>query len=359
MMQWNPKKIIGKIGRKYGGAFYKKAHARCFAFLHHLNISRQTLPLFFGLPSADPLFKRLDRELYSDLSSVRAEDYPEGVIVILDGSFTHGGLTDRLRGILSVYEECKRRHLPFFISWTRPFPLERYLLPANPERLDWRIGSKNVARDRRSAKMVVADDLTDVENRFRLRGAFLFPKRQLHIYTNADTSRGRYQQLFNELFLPSPILRESIDRHLSRMTPGYHAFAFRFMTLLNDFTDCQLPQLSAQEQEELMVKVERELNILIEDVPQDKSIFITGDSLRFLNRVRDLDPRIYIVEGDIRHIDRDQEIPEDVELKTFTDQFLLMNAARVTLLRTGMMYNSGFSRFAAEVGGAEFINHLF
>ena len=36
-----------------------------------------------------------------------------------------------------------------------------------------------------------------------------------------------------------------------------------------------------------------------------------------------------------------------------------MHAERVTQMLTDKMYNSGFPRFAAEVGGAEYIVHRF
>ena len=66
-----------------------------------------------------------------------------------------------------------------------------------------------------------------------------------------------------------------------------------------------------------------------------------------------------MVEGDIKNIDMTVGDFPEVWLKTFTDQQLLMGAKKVTLMRTGKMYKSGFPRFAAEVGGVEFIDHVF
>ena len=237
--------------------------------------------------------------------------------------------------------------------------LSTYLIPANPESIDWRFTEKDIIRDLKVSKLIIADDLTDNESRHRLKAAFHSNHQQLHFYTNADTGRGSYKILFSELFRPSPLLEDALKIHKSNLTPVYQAFAFRFLTLLDDFTDFQAPPLSASEQELLMQKVETELRALIKDVPSDQSIFITGDSIRFLHRVRNIDSRIYVVDGDIRHIDLDTNQTRETELKTFVDQFLLMGASKVTLLRTGGMYKSGFSRFAAEVGGAVFIDHKF
>ena len=308
-----------------------------------------------GCLPADPVTPMLDSRLYDD-SSPDSSHYPAGVICICDGSFHHGGTTDRLRGILSSYAIARARKIPFFISCTHPFLLEGYLVPAE---VDWRIKPEEISRSRKVSRMVVVDDLSDFQSALRLRAAFRSRKKQLHLYTNADTSRGSYSRLFSELFRPSEALARQIERHRRALRPVYHAFSFRFLTLLGDFKDVETQSLSPEEQEALMSRVREELKRMIEDVPSDASILLASDSARFLEYVRDLDRRIYICDGEIRHLDRDPEATEDSVMRTFVDQFLLMGASRVTLMRTGGMYRSGFPRFAAEVGGAEFIDHRF
>ncbi len=98
-------------------------------------------------------------------------------------------------------------------------------------------------------------------------------------------------------------------------------------------------------------------------MPEGKKILITTDSQKFLEYITQRNPEIYIVEGRIRHIDLDKdgnkEENDDSTLKTFVDQLLIMGADTVVRMRTGRMYASGFARFAAEVGNARFIDHLF
>lgn len=365
-MNLNPKKIIGSLGRKYGGRPFQVFRDGCYTAILRLKNFKDTALVFLGGNPSDPITQHILTTLYNNSGTpvVNSDKEPKqasrnivhGAICILDGSFTHGGLTDRLRGILSAFAEASKRQLPFYICWTHPFPLTDYLLP---NKVDWRIREEEVCRSLKHSKMVVIDDLTDAESQLRLNAAFSRKKTQLHLYTNADTSRGNYRALFHTLFRPSERLKEALEYHKSRLTHQYEAFAFRFLTLLNDFTDFEVPPLNSQEQQELIEKVTEELKSLIKEIPSDRSIFITGDSIRFLNHVKDLDPRIYIVEGEVKHIDLDKNISPLSELKTFVDQFLLMGADKVTLLRTGRMYKSGFSRFAAEVGGATFIDHSF
>lgn len=54
-----------------------------------------------------------------------------------------GGLSDRLRGIVSIYAECKKQRLPFRIVF-EPLHLEDYLLP---NKYDWRISKEEICWD--------------------------------------------------------------------------------------------------------------------------------------------------------------------------------------------------------------------
>ena len=88
-------------------------------------------------------------------------------------------------------------------------------------------------------------------------------------------------------------------------------------------------------------------------------ILVTSDSRKFLDLAADIDSRIYIVPGEVKNIDLLKGEYPDAWMKTFIDQQLLMHASHVTLMITGKMYNSGFPRFAAEVGGAQYSIHRF
>ena len=40
------------------------------------------------------------------------------IVIMIDGRFIHGGLSDRLRGIVSIYGYCKQKNIPFYINYT-------------------------------------------------------------------------------------------------------------------------------------------------------------------------------------------------------------------------------------------------
>lgn len=280
----------------------------------------------------------------------------KGVVCMCDGRIDHGGPTDRLRGILTTYREAQRRGIPFYISWTAPFDLSDYLVPAT---FDWRIAPESLGDSLSEVLPVIIDDLPDLESGIRLRGALDGGRPQIQVYSNADNARGEYARLYREVFRPSPMVQAEVDRHLAVLGTEYYAFTFRFLSLLGDFTDWDKTRLSDAESEAFMLKVAAEFDRIAARLPQNCRILLTADSRRFLDFMSPRDPRIYIVPGEVRNIALCAGTYREAWLKTFVDQQLLMHARHVWLMRTGGMYPSGFPRFAAEVGGVPFTDHHF
>lgn len=280
----------------------------------------------------------------------------KGVVCMCDGRIDHGGPTDRLRGILTTYREARRRGLPFYISWTVPFDLTDYLVPAT---FDWRISPDRLGDSLDEVMPVVINDLPDLESGLRLNGALDCGRAQIQVYSNADNARGEYAQLYREVFRPAPQVQEEVDRHLAVLGTEYYAFTFRFLSLLGDFTDWDKTRLSDAEAQAFMRRVGEEFDRIAATLPADCRILLTADSRRFLDYMQTRDPRIYVVPGEVRNIALTPGVHRRAWLKTFVDQQLLMHGRHVWLLRTGGMYPSGFPRFAAEVGSIPFTDHHF
>ncbi len=275
------------------------------------------------------------------------------VICPFDGSMYHGGTTDRIRGVLSTFDEVSKRGIPFRISWTSPFRLEDYLEPAE---YDWRINPSEVHHVKGIALPVVIQDKDNRTSDKILKAALDGLKGEIHVYSNSDSSIGRYHKLYTTLFRPTPRLSSSVNGHKAHLGRKYWAFHLRFLRLLGDFKDWSDEVLAEKDAIGLMTDCRNLMLKIIRNLPEGYGIFVTSDSRRFLNFIADADPRIYITPGDIRNIDLAPDGHEDIWLKAFTDQQLLMDAERVYRITLRGMYPSGFSRFAAEVGGAEFID---
>lgn len=348
------KKCIGRLGRRYGGRPFQAVRKLCYDSLRlpgeSCAIAGIWLKRFFR-DSEDSRF-------YAPYLEAPPEERPakEGIVCMYDGRILHGGLTDRVRGLLTTYREARCRKIPFYIHWDHPFRLEEFLEPAT---FDWRIRPEEIARSARHAFPVLIQDHRRVSNRLRLLGALFRRRRQTLVYSNADNAKGHYAQLFRELFRPTPLVEREVSRHLEALGGRYWAFSFRFIGLLGDFHDQQKDRLSPQEAGRFIKKVTDEFLKELEAVPEGHRVLVATDSPTFLRLAPTLDPRIYVVEGDLKHLDMSPGDYREAWLKTFVDQFLLMRASRVTLMRTGRMYRSGFPRFAAEVGGVPFVDHPF
>ena len=284
------------------------------------------------------------------------------IIFMCDGELHHGGLTDRMRGTLTTYYLAKRFKMPFFINWISPFKLETYL---EPNIYDWRISPKEIDYDIRVSTPLVFDMFPPKRYwKNNLLNFLIFVKwlikkgKDKHVYTNFYFPKYGFPALYKELFKPSNLLAEEINKHLVVLGKNYWSFSFRFHRLLGDFNDVIGEPLSSKAAEELIYKNIKELKTMIEGLPKGYKCFITSDSKIFLDKVASIDPRIYIVPGPISHIDVDKS-SENVWLKCFVDQSLIMDAEKVFLLRTGDMYKSGFAEFAALIGEKEFIYHNF
>jgi len=279
-----------------------------------------------------------------------------GIICMYDGRIVHGGLTDRIRGALTTYREARKRGIPFHIHWTVPFELTNYL---EPNKIDWRIAAPEISYLKGDSFPVIIQDRNFFENRQFLNMALHKAKPQTHVYSNADNAVGEYASLYHELFRPTEALQRQTDYHLEKLGENYHAFTFRFLELLGDFTDHQKVTLCGDEYDNFVSRVIDEFRAQTANLPKDMKILVTSDSKKFLDMIAKTDSRIYIVPGEVKNIDLQKGEYADAWMKTFVDQQLLMNAKHVTLMISGQMYNSGFPRFAAEVGNVPYTIHRF
>ena len=284
------------------------------------------------------------------------------VICIHDGKLKSGGLVDRLRGIISVYSICKEYNLDFRILFTQPFPLDKYLIP---NRVDWRVSSNELNYNLKETDICLIDSINGSKYEAQRQEEW-FRKElkkdycEFHIYTNAHFSYDHnFTQLFTELFTPSTLLQQLIDKEKNNLGEGYISTSFRFLDLLNDFNETSGRNivLSKAEQTQLINNNIEQLNILHNKFPQ-KKILVNSDSCTFLQEAAKLD-FTYIIPGEISHIDSSDVIKERTHDKTFTDFFMIANATEIFLFITGGMYNSGFPFAASRLYNRPFHKIIF
>lgn len=295
-------------------------------------------------------------EYYTE-NAPRAKNTQKQIICMVDGRMHHGGLADRLRGIVSAYYVCKELGYDFKIHFVHPFHLEDYLVP---NEVNWLIDENDICYNSKDAiPMFCGSNATLVEPFFQelwFKKKFKEPVKQVHVYTNAMLlPRGRrFHDYFNELFKPSEALDKALNKHVEPLKEGYYAMTFRFQQLLGDFKEeQQFTILPPDEQQILMercvAQIERQYAKL-----EKKRVLLTSDSTKFLEYAKQRLNYVYVVSGTVAHMDWSTDIPFDVNLKSFVDFYTISRAEKAFLLQTGKMYNSGFPRRAAQVGNIPF-----
>lgn len=274
------------------------------------------------------------------------------VVYMCDGRTLAGGLTDRFKGILSLYALCEELGYEFRIHYTSPFLLATYLQPAS---YDWQISAADLHPEK--SAMLVLENTDDAPYQTRkqvqwLRRRLQESPEEVHVITNSNYAYTQdYASLFHHLFRFSDALQKSLLAETASIDGGraYVSISARFLNVLGDFTETAastpLPEAEAEALiERSMAQVEA-----IHARHAEQRVLVTSDSERFISRVKTL-PYVHVVEGGVAHTDlMPHDNAERMHLKLFLDFLLIAGAERVYMLRSGKMRESGFPYAASRL----------
>lgn len=301
--------------------------------------------------------RREYQEKYYSHKAARATNEKYIVVCMFDGRCFHGGLSDRLRGITTIYQACKELGVDFRINFTSPFDLEKIF---RPNKVDWRIKADEVSYNIDDAVPYNIVDATyqyplNVQKQFIRKIITSSSKyRQLHIYCNADVTHqdGSYTDLFNELFVTSDYIEKEVEKNTKIIGSDYICVATRFCSLLGDFEDVNMGELSESQQEILLDDCIEQLELIHAKYP-DKYILITSDSRRFMDRTSKLD-YTYFINGQKVNIDRTDVRDFNILKNSIVDFFLISNASRIIQIRKLPMYGGFFAQSASYLKNVPF-----
>lgn len=286
---------------------------------------------------------------------LRLKPYKTDVLLmsVIDKRRSTQGLTDRLKGIVSIYAFAKANNVPFRLLFNYPFELTHFLIPNT---YNWVASDAELNQSVLSTRFVIMRKRPSFERMFRLMPL----KKQYRIYSNLDYLPQINQKfdtgfiwgdLFHELFMPSPLLQAQLTMHREKIGNDYIACVFRFQSLLGDFKEYNYKALTHPLQLELMQK-NRDKLIEISNKTH-KKILVTSDSQRFLTYVEELS-NVYVVPGKVVHLDCVTNEETDVYLKSFVDFFMLSDASEIYSIGTAEMYPTNFPEYAAKVNNVVF-----
>ena len=323
----------------------------------------QTFRSVVALFTNNFFFKKDEYDYYCGYSdTVEENELGACLIAMFDGRQIHCGLTDRFKGICTTYEFSKDFNIPFYIHFISPFDLSDYLLPNG---YDWKVDRGKVKYGKRISVPVFLNDWqsnTSFHKLYLKQVIKRNPNKQIHVYSDSTYYIKRYVNDFHFLFKPCGSLLSAIDQCLAEIGSGkYCAMAFRFLMLLGDFKEehAKFPTLEDAGQQELMEKCEQQILKLRTELGINSKILLTADSKKFIDYMNRYD-FIYVVPGEIAHVDNSHETNRQIYMKTFLDMFMLSKAEVIYQLHTGDMYrNSAFARQAALLGRKRYVQIEF
>lgn len=291
----------------------------------------------------------------------------------VDGRVGHGGMFDRLKGLISVYAVAKAQSKDFRILFTYPFPLEKYLEPRD---YDWRLkDGELIEHFPQSRPLFIYGEC--------YRPTRLMKDRchQTHFYygyNSLDKINERFGtgydwgKLYHELFRPTPYLQQFIDRHQQEIGHDYIVIHTRFLNLLGDKTETAInPELPVNEREPYMQRIVEEIRTILGAGGKEQGggnaqrtlnpkpstlnrIMIASDSMTFIDYVKHQIPDVYVVPGTVKHIDTAGQTDDSENIKMFLDYYLIGGAKKVYNIVGPGMWPSAFPEYAAKIGQTEF-----
>lgn len=318
---------------------------------------------FFGVVYLSRKFFKQDKFALSFSFCKR----PKYILCVNDRINGHG-LTDRLRGMVSLYSYCKDHSLKYGIVHTHPFRLEDYLCP---NYYDWtryrecyransNINCVLICEYPMSAFGWSSEFPKETIQEFEHWVLDIFtslPVDTLQVVTNASFAEKQYGELFRELFKPTDSVLQLVEHNRQLLGNDYVSVSYRFLNLLGDSDEHieGFQQLDKDEVGELICKCQKELRFLMKR--HNCSVLVTSDSYLFLSSLScDYFPRAhYILRGKVHHHMGLSEISDsDGYLKSFAEMFLISNANMVYQVIMPKMYNSTFPRYSAILGNRDY-----
>lgn len=278
------------------------------------------------------------------------------LIYMCDGRIHHGGLSDRLWGMISTYDYCLQHNLKFKALWNFPYELSTFL---EPNLYDWSIDNKNIQYNHHISAPIVISHRPYIREQIKLANKCLDNKHnQLHIYTNMRYSYpGNFRYLFKELFKPTNLLRQAIIYHQHNLPENYVSLTFRFQQLLGDLNEKNFKTLDALAQNRLIDKAFNYIEHVHNKHPGIPQFLVTSDSIKFLSQATQNFPYVYIIPGKIVHMDYDgMNSGIEIHLKSFVDMFMIAGAKTVYNAVLPPLYRTDFPYTASLIYGSRYID---
>tara|TARA_B110000116_G_C16787147_1_gene561567 strand:+ start:1557 stop:2516 length:960 start_codon:yes stop_codon:yes gene_type:complete len=291
-------------------------------------------------------------------------DHNKKLIFYCSDYSSSGGLTDRLKGIISAYQISIITNREFKIIYNQPFKLKKIL---DENHVKWHMSSpKEESKILRNSKHYNLMGRKNNHNFMKLINKIIMDKNDfIAIRINFDYSEiinnkfgnlnFEWSYYFNKLFKYSKytnkVLSDYLESNPSEFSVGLHC---RFINLMGDNIE-KGKELSEENRLLLLEKIIKTIQtISLESI---NKILLCSDSNKFLNEILQKDSvkrKIIIAKGKPKHSEKN--IVSNLELqKIILDFFLLSYCNSVYSITYDGLYPSEFPKYAAKLNSRKFI----
>lgn len=279
------------------------------------------------------------------------------IVICFDGHVYHGGLVDRLKGIISFFHIAQAINADFKIFFKHPFPLEYFL---EPQGFNWVASENDLRWNPFNSRILYLMEEFGIDPIEMMKKSKI---KKFIVYCNIDYLDKIFPEMpdsekdkqwgaaFKQLFRSSSILKAALTKE--NFAKNRIVFHTRFTSILGDFKDTSKKTLPEEAQLQLMEKCKSAIEKTI-GREEEKTAYVFSDSIKFLNHVS-RNPNIRVTTGEPKHLELSGENTYDVHLKTFLDFMAISGSRKIFLIKSKEMYNSNFSRYASKINQVEFI----
>lgn len=315
----------------------------------HVSLHEQIEILFYKLWE---IINSIYYILYA--SSLRNNNSTQKTILIdSDGIAIGCGFADRLRGILTLIEQCKKQNIDFQIKFTSPFNLSKYY--SFKEFND----DSSVTKDQDYRVEFLPTECRSIVDDF------------LNIFTSIygsisiSTNENGYfnQNTFVQNFKRTEFLSIELAKYKKIIGGEYVSISLRFAGVLGDFKEvASFKILDESEQISLMNKCKNEIIKFMKDRLLGTKVLVLSDSTKFLKFIQKI-PGIYVFPEHICHtssiVNQNTENTEKSFLKTLIDFNLIMEARESYRFETQYLYPTNFPNIATKCVDRKLVIHKF
>lgn len=283
------------------------------------------------------------------------------IICVSNGT---GGITDRFKSYVSLYEWATINDVSLKIYSKVPFDFNSFYEPAD---YDWYLSEAEYCTwvtDRNAIHLNLHLECNDGERNWadqqKALSLICQSRRysKIFIHRSAPFGSPTFRESFLTLFRMTEKLANAVSSHIEALGPGFSAVSFRFVNLLQDSVEkvYGIDEISEENQNALMVRCYSELCSVLSNSSSPMCL-VTTDSPRFITF---LDSRknhsIYYLRGGgiHKHIGFVDHVSEDEIMKSFIEFMLIGLSSKVIQIIVGPMYESKFPKWAANIGNVPY-----